>query len=204
MTTGVVTALTLLPCTALTIPASAATTTTATYKCQGSAMNRTVEFTLTQDLTATAPESVSAGGALTVVHDPAPNKVPDTVGNFTVKEVRNARLHVPIPTNSSYVSAGLSGGAGLNSTPTVAREGDEVVISVAGPIKGGADIELPTLRLDLTAGAEGTIESKLGGTGYDDPGLTFTATIQASIITVDAPVSCYPDPNPPLTTTTIN
>nr|BFF00484.1 hypothetical protein GCM10020241_21590 [Streptoalloteichus tenebrarius] len=85
----------------------------------------------------------------------------------------------------------------------MAHQGSDIVVTIPGPIKGGADIELPTLHLGLTAGAQGTIESRLAGSGYDAPGLTFTATIQVAVFPVNAPVSCFPNPNPALTSTTI-
>ena len=77
------------------------------------------------------------------------------------------------------------------------------MLKVPGPIKGGADFELPTVTINLQAGGTGTITTKLGGTSYDAPGLTFTAVVVVFGFPVDAAAKGYPDPSPVLTTTTI-
>ncbi|SHF42888.1 hypothetical protein [Streptoalloteichus hindustanus] len=198
------TALTLVPVAALAVPATAAAPgTTVTYQCRGSAAGQTADFELNQPLETSAPATVAPGGALTVVLDPAPIRIPGVVGGHKVKEVRNVKLQVAVPANASYASASLSGGSGLNSTPSVDHEDGDVVVTIPGPIKGGADIELPTLSLDLTAGDRGVIETRLTGSDHDNPGLTFTATIQVGVFPVNAPTTCYPNPSPTLTSTTI-
>jgi len=78
-------------------------------------------------------------------------------------------------------------------------------VTVPGPIPGGATFQLPALHLTLSAsGASGTaIATRLSGTSYSDPGLTFSATVRAGIFTVNVPTSCFPNPSPVLTSTTI-
>jgi dehydratase len=187
---------------ALSTPASAATQAI-TYKLKASAAGQTAEFTLDQTLAATAPATVAPRGAVAVVIDPAPNKVPAQAGGRTVREIKTIALKLPVPANATFSSATLAGGAGLGSTPTVALEGTNVVLKIAGPIKGGADFELPTITINFTAGASGTIATKLGGTSYTDPGLTFTAVVTALGFPINAPANGYPDPSPVLTSTTI-
>ncbi|PRY36157.1 cyclase [Umezawaea tangerina] len=188
---------------ATSAPASAAPSAV-TYKLKATALGQSAEFTLDQTLDATAPETAAPGGTVTAVIDPAPNKVPASAGGYTVREIKTITLKLPVPANATFRSATATGGAGLgNGTPTVSLSGTDVVLKIAGPIKGGADFELPTITLNLTAGASGTITTKLGGTSYTAPGLTFTATITALGFPIDAPATGYPDPNPALTTTTI-
>ncbi|WP_158853558.1 cyclase [Saccharothrix deserti] len=183
---------------------ASADTQTVTYKMRGSAVGQTVDFTVTQTVDAVAPATAAPGSAVTVVIDPAPNQVPSETGGYQVREIKNLSLRVPVPANSTYRSATLSGGSGLGGTqPTVALEGSTVVLKLAGPIKGGAAFELPTLTLNLTAGSSGTITAKLGGTSYGDPGLSFTAVVLALGFPVNAPSNGYPDPNPVLATTAI-
>lgn len=188
----------------LALSSSAAAATTITFQCRATAAGQTADFSLGQDVTSSAPATVAAGGAVAVVLDPAPNTVPAEAGGYTVRNVQNLVLKLPVPANSTYVSATLAGGGGLNSTPTVALEGSNVVLKVPGPVNGGASFELPTVTVNLTAGGSGTIDSKLGGTSYDDPGLTFTANVNGPLgIPISAPAKCFPNPNPVLTTTTI-
>ncbi|MFS8103782.1 cyclase [Lentzea alba] len=174
-----------------------------TYKLRASAAGQSSDFTLDQGVDASAPANVAPNGAVAVVIDPAPNKIPSEAADRQVREIKGLALKLPVPANSKFTSASLSGGSGLGSTPTVALQGNDVVLSVPGPIKGGADFELPTVTINLQAGGTGTIEAKLGGTSYDAPGLTFTAVVVVFGFPIDAASKGYPDPNPVLTTTTI-
>lgn len=182
-------------------PANAAPTAV-TFQCRGSAAGQTADFAMGQDVDSSAPSTVAAGAAFDVVIDPAPNTLPATASGYPVNSVRDVVLVMPVPGNASYTSAELTGGSGLHSTPSVSRDGDTISIAIPGPIPGGSDFELPTIIVRLTAGSSGTITSSLYGSGYSDPGLTFTASVTA-LFTVDAAVACHPEPNPTLTTTTI-
>ncbi|MCK2241072.1 MULTISPECIES: cyclase [unclassified Crossiella] len=183
-------------------PAVASPAAAVNFACQASSPLGPVDATFSQDLTATAPATVAPGGEVSAVFDPAPNKVPDKVGNYTLREIKNFVLTVPVPANSTYVSATLSGGSGVG-TPTITKVGNNLEVKLSAALKGGADFEIPTITVKLTAGASGTIETKLGGSSFADPGLTFIATAVALGFPVDAPTKCYPNPNPALTTTTI-
>jgi dehydratase len=197
-----VAAFVLVPVLASGVTASAANQTV-TFKGQASAAGQTAYFTLNQDLVSSAPATVAPGGALTVTIDPAPNQVPTQAGGYTIREIKDFVLKIPVPANATYVSASTAGGSGLGSTPpTIALEAGNVVLKLKGPIKGGANFELPVLTLNLKAGAAGSIQTKLGGTSYDNPGLTFTAVVVV-LFPVDAPAKAYPDPSPVLTATTI-
>lgn len=177
----------------------------ASYACRADTKFGRHTVSLRQGVDAQAPAVVRTNTRFTIAVHLQPGTLPGEVKGFKLKEVRDLTLRVPIPANSSYVSAGLAGGSGLNSTPTVQLEGNVAVIKVAGPIPGGANFQLPTLTVRLKSGSPGTtIETKLKGTSYDDPGLTFQAKIKWKFLTTTAPVTCYPDPNPALTQTTIH
>lgn len=183
-------------------PAAAATDIL--YDCQADTPLGTENLTLNQTVDATAPASVAPGGALDIVVDPAPNQVPAEAAGYPVKNVNSFTLKVPVPTNATLTGVDLTGGSGLGSTPAWTEADGVVTVSFAGPIAGGATFELPTITAHLTAGASGAIESTLYGSGYDDPGLTFTAVVSTFLGDISAPTSCYPNPNPVLTTTTIS
>lgn len=188
---------------ALAAPVAAAAATDITYDCAADTPFGTEYATLNQTVDATAPATVAPGGALDVVVDPAPNQVPSEVAGYDVEEVHTFTLKVPVPTNSSLDGVDLTGGSGLNSVPTWSEDNGIVVVKFAGPIAGGAEFELPTITAHLTAGASGSIDTKLYGTSYDDPGLTFTVVVNTFFGDISAPTSCYPNPNPVLTSTTI-
>jgi dehydratase len=189
----------LVPVLAFGTTASAANQTI-NYQVRASAFGQTAELTLAQDIDSTAPETAAAGGAVQVVIDPAANQVPSEGGGYEIREIKNLVLKLPVPANSTFVSASAAGGS---HPSTVALEGSEVVLRVAGPLAGGQSFELPTVTINLTAGASGTIETKLAGTSYDAPGLTFTAVIIAFGFPVDAAAVAFPNPSPVLTSTTI-
>jgi dehydratase len=199
---GVLVAVAALPV-ALAAPASAATTVT--FDCQADApIVGPQQVSLNQDTDVTAPATVAPGGAFDVVIDPAPNTVPSQVSGNTVKNINTFALKFPIPANSTYVGADLAGGSGLGDTaPAIAVADGVATLSFPGPIAGGATFELPTITAHLTAGQSGTIETKLSGTSYSDPGLTFKAVASTIIGDVTAPTACFPSPSPVFTTTTI-
>jgi len=185
-------------------PAASAAPVDITYDCQADTPLGAQNLTLLQSVDSSAPATVAPGGTLDVVVDPAPNTVPSEAAGNTVKEVNTFTLKVPVPSNSTLDSVELTGGSGLGDTPPEWTVADGVVtVTFPGPIAGGATFELPTITAHLTAGASGTVDTSLYGTSYDDPGLTFTAVVSSIIGDVNAPVSCFPNPNPVLTSTTI-
>lgn len=188
---------------ALAAPASAATAVT--FDCQADApVVGPQQVSLTQNADVTAPATVAPGGAFDVVIDPAPNTVPSDVGGNKVKNINTFALKFPIPANSTYVSADLTGGSGLGDTaPTISVADGVATLSFPGPIAGGSTFELPTITAHLKAGDSGKIETKLSGTSYSDPGLTFKAVASSIIGDVTAPTACFPNPSPVFTTTTI-
>jgi dehydratase len=185
-------------------PAASAAPTDITYDCQADTPLGAQNLTLTQAVEATAPATVAPGGTLDVVVDPAPNTVPSEAAGYEVKEVHTFTLKVPVPSNSTLVDAELTGGSGLGDTPPEWAVADGIVtVTFPGPIAGGATFELPTITAHLTAGDSGAIDTTLYGTSYDDPGLTFTAVVASPLGDISAPTSCFPNPNPVLTSTTI-
>ncbi|MCT2586742.1 cyclase [Actinophytocola sp. S1-96] len=188
---------------ALAQPASAATHDI-TYDCQADTPLGAENLTLNQTVDATAPATVAPGGTLSVVVDPAPNEVPSEAAGYEVKEVHTFTLKVPVPTNATLDDVELTGGSGLGDTPPAwSEDGGVVTVTFAGPIAGGATFELPTVTAHLTAGASGSIDSNLYGSSYEDAGLTFTAVVSTFIGDISAPTSCFPNPNPVLTSTAI-
>ncbi|GDY30462.1 hypothetical protein [Gandjariella thermophila] len=183
---------------------SAAAAQTVTYHLRSTAAGQTADSTLTVSVEATQPATVAPGGALSVTLATGPITVPSSANGYTIREIKDIRLNIPVPANSTYGSCSLSGGANVGSgTPSCSQAAGTVTVTVPGPIAGGATATLPTLTLNLTAGDSGMISTRLGGTGYSDPGLTFTAVVLVLGFPVNAPTNGYPDPNPVLASTTI-
>jgi dehydratase len=110
----------------------------ANYACRANTKFGQHTVSLRQGINATAPAAVRANTRFTIAVDPQPGRLPSEVKGFKLQEVRDLALRIPVPANTSYVSAHLTGGSGLNSTPSVQLEGNSAVVKVAGPIPGGA------------------------------------------------------------------
>jgi dehydratase len=199
-------ALAVLTALAVAAPASAATVPV-TWDCQAKPpIGSPEQLPLDNSVQADAPATVEAGGSFEAVLAPDPTTVPPEAGGYTVNNLRNLTLSVPVPAGATYQSATLTGGSNLGTgIPSVAQSGNVVTVTVPGPLAGGSTFQLPALHLTLVAaGAAGTtIDTRLAGTSYTDPGMTFTANVQAGPFPVNVPTSCYANPSPTLTSTAI-
>jgi dehydratase len=162
-------------------------------------------FSLSAGVNAAAPSSVPSGSAFSVSIAPDALTVPGSVGGYTVGSISGLTLAMAVPSNAALDSVTLSGGSGLgDAAPSVSVSSQSIVLSVPGPIAGGASFTLPEVTLQLTAGASGaTIDTQLAGSSYSDPGLTFTASVPLGFFTLSVPTACYPAPNPVLTSTAV-
>jgi dehydratase len=184
-------------------PQASAVVTDINYECEADTPLGPQSSALTQTVDATAPATVAPGGAFDLVFDTAPNEVPAEEAGFEVDNVHTFTLRVPVPSNATLTGIDLTGGSNLGGTPTSSQSGGIVTVQFPGPIAGGSTFELPTITAHLTAGASGVVESTLYGTSFDDPGLTFTTVVSTFIGNISAPTSCFPNPNPVLTSTAI-
>jgi dehydratase len=180
--------------------------TAVTYNLQASAVGQTATLTLSVQVSGTAPSSVASGADFSAALSVGSITVPTSASGYTIKQLQNIDLKLPVPANATYVSSSLSGGSNLGSgKPSVSQSGGIVNIVVPGPIAAGATFTLPTLNLGLKAGASGsTINTTLYGTSYSNPGLTFTAVLNVAFFTVNANTAGFPATNPTLTSTTVS
>jgi dehydratase len=131
--------------------------------------------------------------------------VPSSAGAVTIVDIKNVKVKMRVPANSSYVSCGLSGGSGTGAGKlTCSEKSGTVTFSAPGPIPGGTTVTAPTMTLRLKAGKSGSVESTMAGTSYSKPGLSATADLSVAGLPVTAKAVGYPNPNPVLTTTKIS
>ncbi|RDI63479.1 dehydratase [Nocardia pseudobrasiliensis] len=175
-------------------------TTTVNFLCQGTVFGISQKTTMTMQVVGDAPGSAAPGSAVTITLASTQQTVPASSNGFTVNNIRNLKLVMPDPTNSSVTSVTLSGGTVAG---TVTASGGTIALNVPGPIAGGSNFTLPAETINVTAGASGSITTTLSGTSYSSPGLTLTSNVQGPFGPLDVPVSCYPKPAPTFTTTTI-
>ncbi len=163
-------------------------------------------FSITTD----APLAVQPGATFSVTAQTPVDRIASNQGSGTVSSIKDIAIKIPVPANSTFVSASLSGGTNIGSgTPTATLSGSAttgtVTVSVPGPIPADQDYQLPAVTITLTAGTTtgATIQPRMGGTSTSDPGFTTTAVV-TSPISADVPTDCYPTPpNPAWSTTTI-
>jgi len=73
-----------------------------------------------------------------------------------------------------------------------------------GQINAGTTFTPPAVTINVTAGAAGTtIVSKYAGTSYTNPGMKQTTNISL-LGNRDVASSCYANPSPTLTSTTVS
>jgi dehydratase len=187
------------------VPAAAATALV--FDCQAvPPIGSPAQITLDTAVQGTAPATVTAGGSLEVIIANDPMTVPGEAAGATITNIRNLVLKAPVPANSTVTSVKLTGGTGIgDAPPTVAVADGVITMTVPGPIPGGSTFQMPALNATAVAGntVDAKIETKLSGTSYSDPGLTFIANVQVLNINLDVPTSCFPNPSPTFTTTTI-
>ncbi len=169
------------------------------WSCRGTILGVGQTSTMTTSVTGEAPSSAASGSAVAITITPGASSVPSSASGFTVNNISNLKMTIPTPVNSTLVSATASGGTVAG---TVTTSGGNVVLTVPGPIAGGTSFTPPAVTVNVTAGAAGTpITSKYAGTSYTSPGMTMTTNVA---LVGNVATSCFPDPSPTLTTTTVS
>ncbi|MCZ7535447.1 MAG: cyclase [Acidimicrobiia bacterium] len=122
----------------------------------------------------TAPAQVLNSTLFTVSATAPAGTIPSDFGGYTVGYVKDFRIKIPVPANSTYSGSSLSGGT---VSGTVGLVGSNVQVDIPGPIAGGASYQFPTVNVDLTSsGVDGAlIQPKIGGTSFANPGFELTA-----------------------------
>lgn len=171
--------------------------TSVNWSCQGTVLGISQNSSMTTSVDGTAPASVTAGSPVAITLTPGSSSVPSSASGFTVTNISNLKMTIPVPANSTFVSTSASGGTVAGSAALV---GSDVVLTVPGPIAGGSSFTPPAVTINVTANAPGTITSKYAGTSYSSPGMTMTTRVSPGI---NVATSCYPNPSPTLTTTSV-
>jgi dehydratase len=188
---------------AVIIPGGSTTTTTSvTLDCQGTATDGTVDFTLAQSVTTTAPTSVKADATSEVGTGSLGTwSVPTSIDGYAISALENVALTVEVGGDGVVAGATESGGSNLGSgTPSVSVSGNAVTLKIPGPLTAGASVTFPTVTISADAGESGTITTTLAGTSYTSPGVTLTAVTTSY---GNASSACYASPDPTLSSTEI-
>jgi len=148
----------------------------------------------------TAPTSVEPDGTFDVSVAFDPKTLPSSTTEplaVTIVSYHHFVLKFAVPSGATVTAASRSGGSGLGAgTPTVTHTGSTVTLSVPGPINPTAGpITFPTVTMTLQAtGVPGaTVEPKLAGSSFTDPGYTLQTDVRLGIIPINnQQTTCYP------------
>jgi dehydratase len=177
---------------------SASASTAVTLACEGSYFT-SVQFTLDQSFTDSAPTSKAPGVEFYGSAYPGSWVVPTEVDGVTISALQSVSLTVDV-SDATVDSATISGGSNLGTgTPSVAYTSTSVTLTVPGPLTSGDTVTFPTVNLGLTGTSAGTATTYIGGTSYASPGATVTAVVPGI---GDAAATCYPTPAGPIITST--
>jgi dehydratase len=180
---------------------ASAAATTVSWTCQGTVDGIAQTSSLSTTVTGTAPATATSGSTVAITLTPGAVTVPSTASGFTVNSVSNVVITTAAPTNSTLVSAT----AGSGGTGTVAVSNGAVVLTVPGPIAGGATYTPAPEDISVTAGTSGqTIQTLYAGSSFSSPGMTLTVNVQTPLGPANVATVCYANPNPTLTSTTIS
>ena len=154
-------------------------------------------------LNVNAPDQVVQGQNFLAQVSMDPQVIPTDFGGNTVNNIRAIVLKVPVPANSSYVSATLSG---ITAGWSVNHSGGVITLSTTNSYAGGSSFVPPTVNLTLNASGAtfSTIAVRGGGSptfnsnNPGNPSYSLTANINAPVIgALDVFVKCYADGAPP-------
>ena len=178
--------------------------TSLNWACEGDWPFQSVQFTLAQSFTSSAPSTETVGTAFSGSATLSSWTVPSVVDGITISALQDLSLTIGT-TDATVNSASLSGGANLGSTPSVSVSGTNVVVSIPGPLTSGTVVTFPKVKISLTGNAVGTLTTFISGTSYTSPGLTVTAVVPSGSggSPLDVGAGCYPDPAETVTSTSI-
>lgn len=143
-----------------------------------------------------APLTVTQGETFFMTVAPGPFVIPTNVQGYKLSYMSSVRIVFPLSPNVQFVDSVMSAGINMGrGYPSLKISGTNMVYTVPGPFAPGATVQMPKVRLELTAtGAPGsTVDVRMTS-------LSSVARVQG----VSIPNTCTPDaPNPLFWTTTI-
>ncbi len=184
--------------TSTTLPWSEPTGTWTSFDmtCSANVLGAQYPFAQAASVNVEAPLTVQQGETFDMTVAPGPFVVPTNVQGFALTSMSSVRIRFPLSSNAQFVDSVMSAGINMGSGyPSLTIVGTDMVYRVPGPLAPGSTVQLPKVRVTLTAtGAAGsTIEVR-----------KTTLSNVANVGGVDVPTTCTPDqPNPLFWATTI-
>jgi hypothetical protein len=164
--------------------------------CSANVLGTLYPFAQAASVNVEAPLTVQQGETFDMTVAPGPFVVPTNVQGFDLTSMSSVRIRFPLSSNAQFVDSVMSAGINMGSGyPSLTIVGTDMVYRVPGPLAPGSTVQMPKVRVTLTA------------TG--DPGSTIevrktTLSSVAKVGGVDVPSTCAPNqPNPLFWATTI-
>jgi hypothetical protein len=160
-----------------------------TMSCSFTVLGQRFYFDQDASVNVLAPDFVEQGETFFATVAPGPFIVPTNVSGYDLASLKSVVIRFPLGPNVEFVDSVMTAGINMGSGyPSVSVQGTDLLYRVPGPFTPGATVQMPAVRLELTAtGTPGNyIEYRMKSFGS-------VATVSG----VDVPTGCTPyAPNP--------
>jgi hypothetical protein len=164
--------------------------------CAAEVLGTSYPFAQAASVNVEAPLTVQQGDTFDMMVAPGPFVVPTNVQGFDLSSMSSVTIRFPLSPNAQFVDSVMSAGINMGpGYPSLTIVGTDMVYRVPGPLVPGSTVQMPKVRVTLTAtGAPGsTIEVR-------KTALSSVANVSGFAV----PSTCVPNaPNPLFWATTI-
>ncbi len=169
-----------------------------TWDCQALG---SVQVDVPGGITVSAPAAVQQGEDFTLDYVIDPITIPASNSGISINWVGGWNFKFTMPTNSTFVSASVSGGQGYSGVATVVESGGVIDFAISGTTPALGTVDYPIISVTMnTTGPGASIETSVAGTSYADAGFTFSSGTQIGPVET----RCFPyDPAPTFSSTQI-
>ena len=185
----------LAACAPPTVPTTTTTTTLSpagvhtdyTFNCEALGL---VQVDVDAGITVDAPATVDPGETFNVDIVVDQITIPAAASGATISSVGGWNFKFPVPANSIFLGATLSGGQGYTGTATIEEIAGVIDFKINGTATALATVDYPKISVSLlaTGPAGSDIDTTIGGTSYADAGLTFNSNTNFGAVST----RCFP------------
>jgi hypothetical protein len=132
--------------------------------CSVPVLGTTYTFPQSASVNVEAPATVAQGSTFDMMVAPGVFQVPTAVQGFNLVNLTNFTIRFPLSPNVTLVDTVMSAGINMGpGYPSVTKVGTDLIYKVPGPLAPGALVQLPKVRLTVTASGPvgSTIVTKL-------------------------------------------
>lgn len=165
-----------------------------TMSCEADVFGTKYPFTQPATVNVNTPSTVVQGSTFEMIVAPGPFVIPTDVSGYALAAMSDITIRFPLSPNLTWVDGVMSASTNTGTGyPSISFDGTDVVYKVPGPFTPGATVQMPLVKLSVTA--SGPV-----GSSAEVKMRSLSATATVAILGV--PSVCTP-PNQVFGTTTI-